>query len=654
MNAFALTDRAIHRLIAFGGRSTTKVPRRSHERAFGILAIGLALGIFVIDAFTPLEGAVAVLYVVVVLISARGFERGGVIITAAACLTMTTTAYLLAHGFFQSDSALLRALVSFAAIAISTGLVLRNQSASEILAEQAALLELTHDPIFVRELNDVAKFWNRAAEDLYGWSRDEVEGKNVHALLRTVFPGDGAMIRAELMRTGRWEGELIQTVRSGSTVTVDSRWSLQRDAHGKPVSVLETNTDISERKHAHAALVASERRYRTIFDTTRVSILQQDWTPVMAALDALAPEDLPALENYMGAHPEFIRQLRNSVTIVDANAVMLRLIGTATDAPSPRTLDEFLPEDEPTFTQSVLALVRGDTFFEGETTILTQAGGRIPILFGITFPKRADGFGCVLVFAVDITERKQAQESLLAVQAELAHSARVATLGELTASIAHEVNQPLASIVTNGEAALRWLRRDVPDLEEASAAVTRLVASGTRAGEIVSRIRAFLTKAPARREWIDVKEMIAEAALLVEREMLRGGVRFRVEVAPDLPHVHGDRVQLQQVVINLMVNAIQAMATIVERTRWLTVIAVVSDAVDVCVTVTDTGNGITGDAMGQVFCPFFTTKADGMGMGLAICRSTVEAHGGRLWASEHVSLGASFSFTIPIAAGRTQ
>lgn len=447
---------------------------------------------------------------------------------------------------------------------------------------------------------------------------------------------------------------MIQTVRSGSTVTVDSRWSLQRDAHGRPVSVLETNTDISERKHAHAALVASERRYRTIFETTRVSILQQDWTPVTAALDALAPEDLLALESYMGAHPDFVRRLRTSVTIVDANSVMRRLIGTATDSTSPRTLDAFLPEDEPTFTQSVLALVRGDTFFEGETEILTRAGGRVPILFGITFPKRADGFGCVLVFAVDITERKQAQESLLAVQAELAHSARVTTLGELTASIAHEVNQPLAAIVTNGEAALRWLRRDVPDLEEASAAVTRLVASGTRAGEIVSRIRTFLTKAPARREWIDVKEMIAEATLLVEREMLRSGVRLSLEVERDLPHVYGDRVQLQQVVINLMVNAIQAMATTVERARRLTVVAAISDAEDVRVTVTDTGSGITGDAMKQVFRPFFTTKADGMGMGLAICRSTVEAHGGRLWALEQEPPGASFTFTIPLAAGRTQ
>ncbi|MHC2017695.1 PAS domain-containing sensor histidine kinase [Methylobacterium sp. CM6247] len=619
-----------------------------------MMAVGLALGIFVVDAFTPLEGAVAVLYVVVVLIAARGFERSGVILTAAACLAMTTTAYLLAHGPFENDSALLRAFVSFAAIAISTGLVLRNQSASSVLVEQAELLELTHDSIIVRGLTDLVTFWNRAAEELYGWGREEAQGQNVHMLLRTVFPEGKASIHAQLMRTGRWEGKLIQTVRSGSTVTVESRWSLQRDANGKAISVLETNTDVSERMRAHDALVESERRYRTIFDTTRVSIVQQDWTAVKTALNGLAPEDLLALESYLEAHPGFLRDLKRSVTIVDANAVMLRLVGDAWNQAALRSLDEYLPEDEPTFTQSLLALVRGETFFEGETEILTRAGVRVPVLFGITFPARVADFGCVLVFAVDILERKQAQDALLAVQAELAHTARVATLGELTASIAHEVNQPLAAIVTNGEAALRWLRRDVPDLEEVSAAVTRVVANGTRAGEIVSRIRSFLTKAPAPRDWIDVKEMIAEATLLVEHEMQRSRVRMKREIAPDLPLIHGDRVQLQQVLLNLLINAAQAMAATAERDRMLTVAAAMDDAGHVHVTVTDTGKGIASDAMERVFRPFFTTRADGMGMGLAICRSTVEAHGGRLWASEQQSPGARFDFTLPLAGGNAR
>ncbi|KQP02712.1 ATP-binding protein [Methylobacterium sp. Leaf93] len=625
---------------------------RRTGRLLGVLALGLALAIFLVDAFTPLEGAVAVLYVVVVLVAARAFRRNGVILTASGCLFLTAVAYVLSHRFFDSDSALLRALVSLAAIAISALLVLRNQAAARILTEQAELLELTHDPIFVRTPTDTVTFWNRAAEDLYGWRRDEVRGRNVHVLLRTVFPDGEAAIRAALMRNGRWEGELVQTVRSGARVVVESRWSLQRDAGGQPLAVLETNTDITERKRAHAALAESERRYRTIFDTARVAILQQDWRGVKAVLDAVPPDAATILRAHLHAHPEVVRDLRRSVTIVDANAELRRLIGADAGAAAPRSLDAFLFEDEPTFIESLLALARGETFFEGETTIRSLSGAAVPILFGITFPSHADGFEGVLVFAVDITERKQAQEALLAVQAELAHTARVTTLGELTASIAHEVNQPLAAIVTNGEAALRWLRRTPPDLGEVSAAVTRVVASGTRAGEIVSRIRTFLAKTPPPRDWLDLREMIGESVLLVEREMARGGVRLIRDVASDVTLVHGDRVQLQQVLINLMVNAIQAMATVTERPRLLTIRVAPDGSEHVRVTVADSGGGIAAEAVERVFQPFFTTKADGMGMGLAICRSIVEAHGGRLWITGHDDPGAAFHFTIPTTAAR--
>ncbi|MHC2088810.1 PAS domain-containing sensor histidine kinase [Methylobacterium sp. CM6244] len=622
----------------------------------GIVALGLALVIFLVDAFTPLEGAVAVLYVVVVLIAARAFQRNGVILTASGCLILTAVAYFLSHRLFDSDSALLRALVSLAAIAISALLVLRNQSAARILAEQAELLELTHDPIFVRTPTDTVTFWNCAAEDLYGWRRDEVRGRNVHVLLRTAFPDGEAAIRDALMRNGRWEGELVQTVRSGARVVVESRWSLQRNADGQPLAVLETNTDITERKRAHAALAESERRYRTIFDTARVAILQQDWREVKAVLDAVPRDSGMSLGTYLDDHPEVVRDLRRSVTIVDANAELRRLIGADTGAAAPQSLDAFLFEDEPTFVESLLALARGETFFEGETLIRSLSGERVPILFGITFPSHADGFECVLVFALDITERKQAQEALLALQSELAHTARVTTLGELTASIAHEVNQPLAAIVTNGEAALRWLKRSPPDLGEVSAAVTRVVASGTRAGEIVSRIRTFLAKAPPPRDWLDLREMIGEAVLLVEREMVRHDVRLVRDVAADMTPVHGDRVQLQQVLINLMVNAIQAMATVIGRPRLL-IIRVAPDGTEhVRVTVADSGGGIAAEAVERIFQPFFTTKADGMGMGLAICRSIVEAHGGRLWIGGHDDSddgpGAAFHFTIPMTAER--
>ncbi len=220
-------------------------------------------------------------------------------------------------------------------------------------------------------------------------------------------------------------------------------------------------------------------------------------------------------------------------------------------------------------------------------------------------------------------------------------------MGELTATMAHEINQPLAAVVTNGEAALRWLKRPVPDLGEVTDALGRAVANGKRAAEIVARIRGFLKKAPPRRESLDLPEMIAEAAQLLDRELARQAVSLVTEAGPDLPRVRGDRVQLQQVVVNLMVNGIQAMAATSGRARVLTLRSTWQDDGQVRVDVTDTGDGIAPEARERIFQPFYTTKADGMGMGLAICRSTVEAHGGRLWISE-AGPGAAFHMLLPV------
>jgi PAS domain S-box-containing protein len=606
----------------------------------------LAVAIFLIDTLTPLESAVAVLYVVVILMAARVFQDRGVVLTAIGCIVLTAVAYVVSHGLAHAGSPLLRAIVSVAAIAITTVLALRNRRATARLSEQADLLDLTHDSIFVRNAGDVITFWNRGAEQLYGWTRDEALGQVSSELLRTEFPVDPSTIRAQLLATGRWEGELVQRRKSGAQVVVESRWALQLDERDQQVGTLETNTDITDRKHAHAALVQSERRYRAIFETTPVALLQQDWSGLKAALDELRAVHGNGLAAYLVAHPELIRHARSLVTIVDANDMAIRLFGADRGDLLGATVDDLLEVGEPTFHGALLAIARGETLYEGETEVRTRTGEVVPILFGIAFPNEADGFDRVLAFAVDVTERNQAQEALLAAQAELAHASRVSTLGELTASIAHEVNQPLAAIVTNAEAALRWLRRDVPDLGEVSAAVTRVVADGKRAGAIVSRIRGFLSKAPPRPVPLDVTELIGDATLLVERELARHGVTLRTELTPDLPSVLGDRVQLQQVVVNLMVNGIQAMAGVTGRPRTLDVRAC-PDGEQVLVEVRDAGHGIAAENLDRLFQPFFTTRNEGMGMGLAICRSTVESHGGRLWASNNGGHGATFSFTLP-------
>jgi C4-dicarboxylate-specific signal transduction histidine kinase len=247
----------------------------------------------------------------------------------------------------------------------------------------------------------------------------------------------------------------------------------------------------------------------------------------------------------------------------------------------------------------------------------------------------------------DITAARRAEEALQQAQANLAHVSRVATLGELTASIAHEVNQPLAGIVTNGEATLRWLQRDAPDLGEAQRAIRRMVGDARRAGDVVTRLRALARKDEPRRLPLDINDVVGDLLPLVRREMSNHRVMLELQLSPGLPAVLGDPVQLQQVIINLIVNGIQAMADITDQLNILTISSGTNAADDVFLAVGDTGHGIGAGTGDQLFDAFFTTKTNGMGMGLSICRSIIEVHGGAISATANDSRGALFQFTLP-------
>ena len=249
---------------------------------------------------------------------------------------------------------------------------------------------------------------------------------------------------------------------------------------------------------------------------------------------------------------------------------------------------------------------------------------------------------------MDITAAKQAEEKLHNAQAELAHITRLTTLGELTASIAHEVNQPLAAVVANAEACLRWLDRETPDLTAARRSADWVINDATRASEVIRRVRALAKKTDIEKVPLDVNDVIREVIVLVQRELISHQVSLRMELAPTLPMVLADRVQLQQVMINLVMNGIEAMRSVTDRTREL-VIGSLQETQQVLVSVTDRGVGISTEIADRLFNPFFTTKSGGMGMGLAICRSIMEGHGGRLWATADVPHGATFQFTLPVS-----
>lgn len=457
------------------------------------LAAVIAVAVFVVDTLTPLDIAVAVLYVAVVLLAVDFTDFAGIMVIAGGCALLTILSFALSHGTAPQTGPALRCLVSLAAIAITALLAARNQRAVAVLREQASLLDLTHDTVFVRNAGDVITYWNRAATDLYGWHSREAVGKHASTLLQTVFPAPYESIMADLDRDGRWEGELVHTCRDGRQVVVSTRWALQRDSHGRPASVLETNNDI--------------------------------------------------------------------------------------------------------------------------------------------------------------TAQRGIEDKLHRTRTELAHVSRVATMGELTASIAHEVNQPLAAVVANGDAGLRWLGRPTPDLGETKKSIEAVVRNAQRASDVVRRMRALSRKSEPVRAPVDLSALARETMPLVDRELRSQGIGLSVDLPDGLPAVEGDRVQLQQVLLNLLVNAIQAMAAVPADQRSLSVRAeraVGGEEGDVvALTVDDTGGGIAEGDLSRLFDAFFTTKGDGMGMGLSISRSIVEAHGGRIAAVNRPGGGASFRISLP-------
>jgi PAS domain S-box-containing protein len=248
---------------------------------------------------------------------------------------------------------------------------------------------------------------------------------------------------------------------------------------------------------------------------------------------------------------------------------------------------------------------------------------------------------------MDVTAARQAGEELHKTQAELAHVTRVTMLGELTVSIAHEVNQPLAAVVTNAEACLRWLDRAIPNLDEARRAVEWIIKDGNRAAEVIRHVRALTNKTGTRKAPLDINDVVNEVTVLVQRELLRHRVSLRTELAPALPVVLADRVQLQQVILNLVMNGIEAMLSVTGRPRQLVIRSGHGEARQVLVTVEDCGVGISAENADRLFNAFFSTRSGGMGMGLAICRSIIEAHGGRISAANNAGPGATFQFTLP-------
>ena len=386
------------------------------------------------------------------------------------------------------------------------------------------------------------------------------------------------------------------------------------DETGRFIGYRGVGRHITDRKRAEAALRASEERWRCMFEIAPVGIATMDFDG----------------RRYLTANKSFQRmtgyteaELRNLTTLEltheDDRAAMQERI--ATGAVGSLQRKRYRRKD-------------GEVLWADVTSFVVPATDSTPAFRGSVI--------------VDITDRKRAEAALRQAEADLARLNRVMMLGEMTASIAHEVNQPIAATVTNAHAGLRWLGAQPPQLEEARQALGRIVRDGTRAGEVIGRIRSLVKKVPPRRELLDVNEAIREVIALTQTETQRNAVRLQSRLADALPLVSADRVQLQQVMINLIINAIEAMAGAGDGPRELTILSGIDDANDAVVEVQDSGPGLDPEKLDRLFQSFYTTKPDGIGMGLAISRSIAEAHGGRLSAAPNNPRGALFRFTLPV------
>jgi PAS domain S-box-containing protein len=335
--------------------------------------------------------------------------------------------------------------------------------------------------------------------------------------------------------------------------------------------------------------------------------------------------------------------------IIEANDAFLRIVGyqradLVAGRLSWRTLtppeslvrddQEWVPELRQTGTTPV---------FEKE--YFRKDGSRVPVMIGVASFEIGGDEG--VAFVLDLTERKRAEEALHQVQMQLAHSNRVAAVGQLTASIAHELRQPLTAAVINGEAGLRWLAMQPPDLGQVKYSLEEAIKSAVRGSDIISSLTELTKKQALRKASVDINEAVQEVTVLIQGEAVKHGVSLRAQLAPQLAHIQGDRLQIQQVVLNLAVNAIQAMSANESGRRELQIISESVGSEGVCVGVRDTGPGLSAESIPHLFEPFYTTKPGGIGIGLAICHSIIEAHGGRLWATACEPHGALFQFTIP-------
>jgi PAS domain S-box-containing protein len=473
--------------------------------------------------------------------------------------------------------------------------------------------------IFMLDPSGIIISWNAGAEKIKGYKANEILGRHFSIFHpgADADPHKAQMHLDSAAREGHFEEEGWRIRKDGSRLWANVVITAVRNPEGDLIGFSKITRDLSERKRAD--------------------------------------DELRKLASLIENSSDFIGIASLEGTVLFLNPAGQALIGLNGDEEvrSTKVPDYIFDQDHDKFRSQLWPAVLKQGHWEGEIRFRHfKTGAAIPMLQKVFCIKEAgtDRALALATISRDITERKRAEEELRLAQAEVAHVSRVMTMGELTASIAHEINQPLAAIVNNANACARLLAEEPPDVEEVRLAVTDIAQSGTRAAEVISHVRALLKKKTTARDRVDINEIILEVLALVPGELENNHISARTNLLPNLTPVMGDRIQLQQVILNLIMNGIEAMISAAGPPRRLLIRSQMHESGNVLVSVQDTGSGLDPKNASRIFDAFFTTKAAGMGMGLPICRSIVEAHGGQLSLVSDENNGATFQFTLPACA----
>jgi len=485
------------------------------------------------------------------------------------------------------------------------------------------LFELVRDSVVAWDDQGVISAWNPAAAVLYGCTAEQAIGTPVERLLGPI-PSDRA------------EAVIERRSIDGRCLVVEAAWARRSG------ETLEIGRDVTAQRRVEDRLKRSELRYSSLFQAMAAAFWELDFSPVGGLLRELREQGVVDIPRHFETHPEFVREMMRQTRVVDVNDTTLAMFGVGRRDHLAPSVEPYWPEaSSPAYAAAVAAAIGRQSHYMTETRLRRQDGTEFDALFTAAFPHEGLAQGALLVGVIDISERLAAQADLRRLRDDFAHAARVSMLGELAASIAHEVNQPLAAITTNAAASLRWLSRDEPDLLRAIDLTSRIGADARRAADVIARVRAMASKQSAAHETLEIRQIIDETLLFLRDELQVRNTR--VEVSAEPLSVCGDRTQLQQVLVNLIINAAQA--ALPGRRSFIRITATLcGDEVEV--RVADNGPGLSVEP-DSLFTSFYSTKPEGMGLGLPICRSIVESHGGAICAANASDGGAVFVIRLP-------